>query len=91
MSISSKHGKALDISGAFAFAALAMACGLYGSLIGAIGCIAAHFAFVCSFMSWRARENYDDLQVVRWRARCAFLAGFAVVIILSAIIRGVFA
>lgn len=91
MSISSNHGKALDSSGAFVFAAATMIALIAGQFLLVVGCLIAAMAFLCSFMAWQSRERYDDLGTVRWRKRCAFLAGIATVIIIAAIIWGVFA
>lgn len=90
MSISSKHGKALDSSGAFAFAAATMIALIAGQFLLVVGCLIATLAFLCSFMAWQAREAYNDVGAVRWRKRCAFLAGIATAIILAAIIWGIF-
>ncbi len=74
MNISSKHGKALDLSGAFLFLAIALAGLAYLNLLLAFGAVFIVLAFIASYMAWVQKEAGDDLGFVSLRAWAFFLA-----------------
>ena len=74
MNISSKHGKALDLSGAFLFLALTLVGMAYMNLLLAFGSVFIVLAFLASYMAWCQKDERDDLGFVSLRAWAFFLA-----------------
>ncbi|HKY44900.1 MAG TPA: hypothetical protein VJM50_17540 [Pyrinomonadaceae bacterium] len=82
------HGRALDISGAFSFAALFLGCFAWGHYLFALFCLFAAVAFFYSLCAWNA---YDWSQGEFNRSMCAISAALAAVLFIFAVAEKVLA
>ena len=71
MNIQPKTGKALDLSGAFAFLVALVWLIALGWYVAALGSVAAIVAFV---YSWRAWHAYSETEAFRLRIVCIWAA-----------------
>lgn len=82
------HGKALDISGAFAFSALFLGCLSFGYNLFALACAFSALAFFQSWRFWSA-PDYSEEQFNR--TMCALFSLIAAVLFVVAIVVEVLA